>query len=214
MMRHTKGFTLTELLFSIAIMGVLSTIVLANFHRGQYSNDLQAAADKMVGNIRRMQNLAMAGAVVTPPWDPTLQIVPPGGFGIEFRDEGAPSYVTFADVLTFGNPCKTGVANEAYDYGHNLPLPPCNDVLVEGGNVKLENRITVSKVYYCNFNGHQPYNIMFKPPQPIPYLDGAIAPATFQITLTSSRTGQSRTVYIDATSGLVSERMGSYELCP
>lgn len=57
------GFTIIELVVSIAIMATLTTIILANFRSGERSRRVQFAADQIVQDFRSIQNSVQTGAV-------------------------------------------------------------------------------------------------------------------------------------------------------
>ena len=55
------GFMLIELLVVISIIGLLSTLVLANHRSGQKKYALSQATQQLVSNLREAQNMAMSG---------------------------------------------------------------------------------------------------------------------------------------------------------
>lgn len=58
---HQAGFTLAELLVVIFIIGVLTTMVMTNFRRGNQSNDLRQVSTVLVQQIRFAQNYTNGG---------------------------------------------------------------------------------------------------------------------------------------------------------
>ena len=99
-----RGFTIIELLVSLGIFIIVTTMVVANFRGGNRSDELKIAAETVASNLRRAQNMALAGEL-------TDGITPPGGYGIYFNLATADRYIIFAD--------KNG--NLAYDAGEALP---------------------------------------------------------------------------------------------
>lgn len=87
------GFTLTEMLTSIFVIVMITTIFIANYQRGNRSMDLNTTAQKMVADIRSAQN-------------DTLGLVkygdsfPPGGWAVNFDINAARNnqYIIFADL--------------------------------------------------------------------------------------------------------------------
>lgn len=98
-----KGFTIIELLVSLGIFIIVTTMVVTNFRGGSRSDELKIAAETIASNLRRVQNMALAGEQVG-------GITPMGGYGIYFS-LGEPShYIIFADSN----------GNQKYDMGEDL----------------------------------------------------------------------------------------------
>ncbi|MFH2136366.1 MAG: GspH/FimT family pseudopilin [Patescibacteria group bacterium] len=116
-LRSKGGFTIIELLVSLGIFIIVTTMVVTNFRGGSRSDELKIAAETVASNLRRAQNMALAG-------EQFEGITPAGGYGIYFNLGNPDKYIIFAD--------KNG--NLAYDAGEVLPdglitLPP-NMVIV------------------------------------------------------------------------------------
>lgn len=204
-----KGFTLNELLVSMAILGVLSALLIANFSRGRLSDDLRISSQTLASNLRRVQNLATVGQTLA------SGKVPPGGYGVAI--EWVPSqkaYAVFADIGYVDGSCllsNPSNANKEYDG------PSC-DELAEGGVVQFRadvvfERAQIDSGSFFTF-GVDPrgdddsyFDIGFKPPKPIPVLDGA-AGHTIKIELRHMKSDQYRTITIIGPSGQISERSG------
>ena len=60
--KNHQGFTLAELLVVISIIGILTTIVLANFQRGNYANDLRRTGTELLQDFRLAQNYTIGGS--------------------------------------------------------------------------------------------------------------------------------------------------------
>jgi|GEM_PF-1684389 len=54
-----KGFTLIEMLVTISIIALLTTMVLAYSHAGQSISNLRREAEQLVSNLRRAESLSM-----------------------------------------------------------------------------------------------------------------------------------------------------------
>lgn len=232
------GFTLTELLISITIFVILATVVLANFRTGGYSDDLRATADEMVANIRRVQNLAVAGALVHYDADgrdikagetaPTADSIPPGGYGISVLWVGN-EYTAFADFATCTdddpNKCNNDNSLKCVYY----PTPEkidfrydqfC-DQTIESATVHFRPNVRVIKIEpvgdLCGFVDLSPIDIIFQAPQPLPRINGETK-SKILIELMHNITKQCRMVTVDTTTGMVSQELesscqGNYSGC-
>ncbi len=86
-----RGFTIIELVVAMGIFVVITSIVVANFRAGSRSDELRIAAEAMVSNLRKVQNMALAGQL-------TEGVNPPGGYGVYFKLADSDRYITFADL--------------------------------------------------------------------------------------------------------------------
>src|SRR3972149_11423845 len=59
-MFHEKGFTLIELLTAVAVIGIVSALVLVNLNTGKKQKDIERAAQKLMLDIRKAQNLSLS----------------------------------------------------------------------------------------------------------------------------------------------------------
>jgi prepilin-type N-terminal cleavage/methylation domain-containing protein len=90
--KRQKAFTLVELLVVIVIIGVISTILVANWRRNEKQYQLQLTAQEIVQNIRKTQDMALTSLK----HDPAEPV--PENFGIFFNPNQYPfSYRIFAD---------------------------------------------------------------------------------------------------------------------
>ncbi len=60
MKQKLKGFTLIELLVVISMMGILASIIIANYAGQRSGRDLRIAANQLVTNIRKAQSYALS----------------------------------------------------------------------------------------------------------------------------------------------------------
>lgn len=87
-----KGFTLAEMLVVMAIITIISTVVLAQYRAGEKQNLLRLETQKLVNNLRKMQNMSLSSQ------EHNGQIPLLGGFGAHFDISAPSSYVLFADM--------------------------------------------------------------------------------------------------------------------
>lgn len=137
-----KGFTIIELLVSLGIFVVVTTMVVANFRAGSRSDELKITAETLVSNLRRAQNMALAGQL-------TDGVTPPGGYGVYVKLAEADRYVIFAD--------KNG--NLVYDDGEAL----VDGIIFLPRNVRIEK---IEKTLGATISGE----VVFKPPKPVIYI--------------------------------------------
>lgn len=135
-----KGFSLFELLVSIAVISIITIIVLVNYRAGEKQYALRRSAHKLAHDIRRVQEMSMS-AQKCQVCDPVQ--IPKTGYGI-FLDknyEQGNGYRLYAD--TSGN-------NEFFDSLDTIVDTPY-----------LEKGIFI---YVINTTGE--ISINFKPPDP------------------------------------------------
>lgn len=60
-LQKNKGFTLIELLIVVAIIGILSTVVLANYNNFGARQSVKNAAAQLKSELRKYQNFAISG---------------------------------------------------------------------------------------------------------------------------------------------------------
>lgn len=86
--RSGAGFTLVELLISIAITGLLAAMMFSNFSNEKSRNALKVAVTQLQADIKAMQTNAQSGIVVGGGV--------PNGFGVHLV-RGSSAYTLFAD---------------------------------------------------------------------------------------------------------------------
>ncbi|MFA6551746.1 MAG: prepilin-type N-terminal cleavage/methylation domain-containing protein [Patescibacteria group bacterium] len=115
--RSGAGFTLVELLVSISILMIMSSMVLVNYNISGRNSALLLEAYKFAGDARRAQNMAMGSFELE-----STGTIPQGGWGIYIPDTADDNiYYIYADMN----------GNEDYDSG--------TDVIFQ--TVALENNI-------------------------------------------------------------------------
>lgn len=206
-----SAYSLPELIVSMAIFGILASIVLANFHRAGLSGDLRISSQELAGNVRRVQNLATVGQAIG---TDAGNLVPPGGYGIAFRITAASAqYIMFADFTdAFGAPpvCElTNPSNADSEYDEG---PGC-DTMIESGAVLLKRNVRINKIDLPNdglgcLDPSSTVDITFKPPKPVPIIDGQVG-KTVLVELEHTQTNETRVLTIIGASGQISENIGS-----
>jgi type II secretory pathway pseudopilin PulG len=131
-----KGFTLIELLTVLAIIFTLTSVSIPYYRTAQKRYALESAAQKLVQDIRRVQEMAISTRIC----EPCGNKVPPG-YGIYLHKNNT-SYLIYADT----NPDQ---GNEIYDGG---------DVIIE--TISFEGGVFIKNVNPSSLS------INFKPPDP------------------------------------------------
>lgn len=149
---NLTGFTLIDLIISISIIALITTITFANFRSGQVSGELNLAAQKLANDIRRAQSMAMSLKKYG-------GNIPAGGWGVYFNKDDA-SYILYADK------------NEDIICTSNCDSNSDEDFLT----VDLPKKIYIASVSFTaedtptNYSTVNKAQITFLPPDPIMYI--------------------------------------------
>jgi len=180
-----KGFTLLEFLVVLSIILILTAITVPSYRSAQRQYALENAAQKLVQDIRRVEEMAMASKEIINPKNSTEKIFPKGGYGIHFQ-QTPQEIIIFADcnnnqLYTSGNHCGSGM--------NKFPE------LVE--SLTLESGIIITDLSPSPF-----CDIVFKPPDPTVSINpGSATSATITLSLVNDRT-KTKKIHI-SNSGLI-----------
>lgn len=83
-----NGFSLIEMLVSIFILTIITTLSITNYRAGEKKNLLNLESNVLLSNIRKMQNMVLNGSKFEG------KEMPFGGYGIHFENNG---YTIFSD---------------------------------------------------------------------------------------------------------------------
>jgi prepilin-type N-terminal cleavage/methylation domain-containing protein len=120
------GFTLIEVLVVVFIIGLLSSILIVNWRNNEKQYQLQMIVQETVQNIRKTQEMALAGSKYFDVVTSTYKI--PNSYGVYFAISTPNSYKIFADVND----------NKTYDSG--------NDTIVGGADNQIESGYEISSL--------------------------------------------------------------------
>lgn len=227
--RSGAGFTLLELLITMAVFGFITAVMIWNFSNVRQADTLRKSAERLAADLQLMQNMAMTGRTIKGPSPfETSPSVPIGGYGVNFNiAPGHPSakttaYRLFADresyLVTQGVCSDPPKRNERFDWIVANPPNPCldngsnDDLLVGEGLVNLPADVIIHSI---TVSGAVPIDqtivdIAFLPPKPIPYVgygdldQDAMISRTVQIILQHTALNKCRRVTVVGASGQIS----------
>ncbi|MFH1028328.1 MAG: type II secretion system protein [Pseudomonadota bacterium] len=221
--RRRTGFTLVELVISIAIFSIITGIMVWNFDRYNQNDNLRRGTEQLAADLRLVQNMAMTGATTKGTGaGETTATIPIGGYGLHIDRTNAPDqYRLFADRESYdGNDCpdppvRNGRLDRDFfpeglvplclhdDTADDLYIAPASmlpkDVIVDS--------ISIAKVPPVPADI---LDIAFQPPKPIPSVgygqlsNPAEAGRTVSITLKHVKTNAARTITLIGASGQIS----------
>ena len=120
-----KGFTLIEILIITFIISFLSVAILINYRSSQDQISLTRAAAVLESEIRKAQNLAVAGT--------EFSGVIPCGYGLNYRDNK--TYRIYVGQLGGATNCQS--ANHNYQSGADSTYPDLK--IIESGVVFINS---------------------------------------------------------------------------
>jgi len=143
----SKGFTLIEILVSLSIVIVLTTLVIANFEWGGYNFALQRSLHVASQQIRNAQEMAFSSKEIG-------EAVPPGGYGVNFNIQNSiTKYILFAD-------------NNGDKFYNGEPT----DKIIE--EFSLEDDVSISGLFISSL-ATEFLDIVFVPPDPAIYINSS-----------------------------------------
>lgn len=165
-----SGFTLVELMVTMSVMAILTTVFFVNFRAGNQKLTVDRSAQKLVNDLRLAEEMAMSAKECTLNQCASLKCEPPmctscnpsdcqqcsgaipqGGYGVFLNDFGQSNlYVLYADTS----------GNEIYDQ--------CIDAVVK--QVSFDPGVLINYIgAYVGGSYHHTdaLSINFKPPDPI-----------------------------------------------
>lgn len=176
--KNKNGFSLIEIIISVAIFVVILTLVIVNYNHGGYSNIFRLQAFDIEDSIRSVQNMALTGKKINGK--------PPSAYGI-FLDKDDSEIIIYGDkdqdslfTITDGDPFSKNTLNEDITFNHY--------------NVFCGNSQT----------DFDTLNIVFIPPNPIMLINDNEHEMNCQsviIPIESTKIGGTWNIHFDAVSG-------------
>jgi len=159
-----KAFTLLEITVVVAIIGLLSVIVLANYRGGEKQSALLRSTHRLAQDLRRAEEMAISSRKTPGECEQVEEgVFPKGGYGIHFEKD-SDSYILFADCDGEGDYddsgsafyCKEGENGAEPGLGNSL-----NEIIEE---IALEEGIKISNLFPISLENT--LDITFTPPDP------------------------------------------------
>ncbi len=152
-MKHSKGYTLVELLVSVAIMSTITGATLVYFRYGNKNWALTRAAQKLSQDVRRASNMALSAPKIAQVDCSSCPVggCQPKGYGVYFNSASpGTSYILFGNMDSTDPP--------SYDAPTGC-YSADKDVIIETINIESDVKI-LSLVPADSFS------VVFIPPDP------------------------------------------------
>jgi len=156
--RERNGFTLIEMVVSLAMIVMVTTLFIANYQTTNKRSDLIMTAQKLVSDIHQAQNQALGLFKYG-------SSVPAGGWGVHFNKAEGNQYLIFADLDA---PGELGNLDYNVDEG---------DISSGARLVELPPLITISSIKVGGLEKNS-VNITFLPPDPQTNIYDGVATST------------------------------------
>lgn len=200
------GFTIIDLLVSMAIMTLLIVVATINFIQVERNQSLSNAAEVLASQLRTIENMAITGEGVE---SGGVNKVPAGGYGINFSKSGEKvSYFFFADMnrdLIYNTAVSVSEyfpdIDQKVELEKKYALP--KDVIIS------QIQINGSPLTGEDWTGTPEVNLLFKTPQAKVYVNGDTkfhnaSISWFSIVLTHNLTGKVKKIVINPFSRQIS----------
>lgn len=193
--KDKKGFTLIEIIVTMAIISLMLVVSVANFRLGQQDDVVRFAASRVADALKTEQSDAIGGRI------PSGKTVPPQSYGIHFTTNASPTLaqgVVFADNGTqnyrYDAPGEQ-IGTAVFDPNSNSPKIIVQSICVGGSGPTCTGGSTQSNI-----------DITFASPSGAILFDGnqlANAPAQVVIVLQHTATLKTKTVTINRITGRI-----------
>lgn len=172
---NQNGFTVLELMVVAAIMAMLLTMIIANFHGFEHRTTLDSEAEKIVSVIRQAQVWSLSGQTVG---------TDRYSYGVNFSvcTNNNCNFYLFKDQENGGN--------KVYDIGE----------AIDGGSYKMPAGVYIESV---TPNSSNKLNVIFSAPLGQAYFNNSEANETASIVLKSTRFSGQKIIQINSISGQI-----------
>lgn len=204
-----RGFTLTELLVSMSILMVITTMAVVNFRNAQYADELRFAAENIAAELRRAQSFALISRTIPhcrQAGDQNGQFcfsgnniecgggsctdqAPKGGWGVYV--DGNPDQQELVFYADTGNTDRTGESDhqfQSFETYRQLDFTIGLNVHIKSVDPAVDDVLDIS----------------FEAPRPRAHFNGATDVSLAEIVLEHRRTGNVATITLNGISGQIS----------
>jgi prepilin-type N-terminal cleavage/methylation domain-containing protein len=178
-LKTIKGFSIIELMVVISIIGIMSSLMFANYRQGERDTVLIYAAQQIAQDIRQAQNLSLAGPKNT------------YGYGIYFDINNPTQYFIYGDE---------GEKNENFQYNEGKND---NDIKVSPYPIFLSKNIEINEININKVSNNDSVDIFFAPPDPVTYINGVSSKNIAEIKICSTITTTNCKTIIITTAGRI-----------
>lgn len=173
---NNHGYTLAETLAVIAIIGIMSAVLAADYGSNRQNIFLKQAAGQIIADLRAAQNMAMNTAKFNGE-------IPGGGYGINISVSFPGAYIVYADCdgdHLYGNSSSCGAAS-------NIAEKISDRVLANGINITAVGNS----------------DIVFQPPQPIVWIGGVANAVSSTIIIRYGAAGPAKIITVNGITGQI-----------
>lgn len=193
--KNRKAFTLIEMLTSIGIIVMITTIFFANYKAGNKRIDITMTAQKLVADLHAAQNNTLG---LVKYGNENSSEFPSGGWGINFdinSENGKKKYTVFADL---DSPAYTEKGQESSaDYNYMRFNVNEGETSLGARVVDLPNGIIIDSLK-TSYGLTNLANVTFLPPDPKTNIfDGSNNSSYLEISLKDLSSGTKKTVRVN-----------------
>lgn len=192
---YKNGFTLVEVLISVFIIGIISTVAVIGFQSARQDDNLRLVTVRLADALRNAQNYAQSGLLT-------------------LSDESG-VYKTFAAASGYGVFLEKGPPSKAFFFVDNTnfnPNPPEEDNIWSASNdsklndisldIDKQGSIEISSISIDGVSVND-IDIVFKRPISAVYIDGSQTATKVVITLHNKLNNHEKTITIDRITGRI-----------
>ncbi len=192
-----KGFTLVEVVISIFIVGILSTVTVIGFQSARQDDNLRLATLRLADTLRSAQNYAQSGILTLyDEKDKTYKTFgSASGYGVYLEKGTSPKVFLFVDTR-----------NEAATPPEDNTWSPSSDAITATLSLDIDGHgsIEINSISLAGTEV-QDADIVFKRPIAAVFIDGSqeASKKSATITLRNTINNHTKTIFIDRITGRI-----------